>query len=94
LEAELRVIYSAPTAAPLAPPINPGPAVAREEELNLALRHGARAFVEPARGEDHAHYPTHRGGRLGIVHLVRPFWTELRYKTCGKGGLIWLNILR
>jgi hypothetical protein len=51
--------------------------------LNLALRHAARAFVEPARGEGHAHCLAHRGGRLWVVHLMRRFWTEFRYRDMG-----------
>ena len=57
--------------------------VLREEYLNLALRHAARAFVEPARGEGHAHCLAHRGGRLWVVHLMRRFWTEFRYRNMG-----------
>src|ERR1700731_624005 len=57
--------------------------VLREEYLNLALRHAARAFVEPARGEGHAHCLAHRGGRLWVVHLMRRFWTEFRYRDMG-----------
>ena len=53
--------------------------VLRDEYLNLALRHAARAFVEPARGEGHAHCLAHRDGQIWVVQLVRRFWAEFRY---------------
>jgi len=51
-------------------------------------------FVEPARGEGQRIAWRHRDGRTWVVQLVRRFWTEFSILDIGKGGLLWLNILR